>query len=95
MTVRLVFLDDSVQREPIPRRGMAELVASAPLSSLRLGEAYADDWLDQGRDRGPSDEEIKWKPKKALSWAPPLERNVQELRRRLLQAALIVRFGLQ
>jgi hypothetical protein len=27
VTVRLVFLDDSVQSEPIPRRGMGELVA--------------------------------------------------------------------
>jgi hypothetical protein len=90
MTVRLVFLDDSVQREPIPRRGMGELVAVGavvvPEGSVK---PYADDLASIKAEIGvPADEEIKWKPKKGTFLGSASGADVQELRRRLLQAAL-------
>ncbi len=86
--MRLIFVDDSQQRNP-PRSGLGHLVAVGGVvvrdQQLRpLAQALAEIREDLSI---PDGEELKWKPPKGSLLAAAGREVVQQLRRRMLEAA--------
>jgi len=87
--VRIAFLDDSAQPEPI-RDGLGRLVA---LGAVVVDEAALDQWTEEFRDlcrrlKLPKGTEVKWSPPKG-NWLRDAGMSVrQELREGMLQLAI-------
>ncbi|MEV6620293.1 DUF3800 domain-containing protein [Amycolatopsis sp. NPDC051106] len=87
--MRLVFIDDSQQREP-PRRGLGHLMAmGAVIFPEEEVATYADTLAAIRIDLGiPSQEEIKWKAPKGSFLASAGGEVAGALRARMLEAAI-------
>jgi hypothetical protein len=88
--VRLIFLDDSEQTAPLPRRWLGSLIALGgvvvPHGQLT---GYADDLAAIKARLGiPSDEKIKWKPRRSSFQAQAGGPLITQLRQSMLEAAI-------
>ena len=87
--MKLVFIDDSSQRNP-PRAGLGELVAlGAVIVSEDQVTGFASDLIAIKTRLGvPQDEEIKWKPARGMFLAGAGGETVTQLRESMLNAAI-------
>ncbi|HEY7273353.1 MAG TPA: DUF3800 domain-containing protein [Actinoplanes sp.] len=87
--MRLVFIDDSEQRQP-PRQGLGHLRALGAVIFPETGIAgYAEDLTTIRSELGiPTGEEIKWNPRKGTHLSAVGGDVAGVLRRRMLQSAI-------